>query len=127
MWRVITLAVTRPAPFGAKDLRPELKHEIISQAASMGAANDLRGQTAAKGRHLAASVLMALLEVCTRDAAVIAVAWATSLRRSELTGLRRDDFVQTGAEEGDLTVRASVIKSGLSTCTTARQLTCWIG
>jgi len=36
---------------------------------------------------------------------VIALAWATGLRRSELAGLRRDDFVQTGAEEGDLMVR----------------------
>ena len=73
----------------------------------------VRGKRVPKGRHLAAGELMALLEAClseesaggVRDAAVIAVAWATGLRRSELAGLRRDDVAQTGAEEGDLTVR----------------------
>ncbi len=37
--------------------------------------------------------------------AVIAVAWATGLRWSELAGLLHDDFVQTGAEEKDLRMR----------------------
>jgi site-specific recombinase XerD len=40
-----------------------------------------------------------------RDATVIALAWATGLRRSELAGLTRADYVRTGADEGDLTVR----------------------
>ena len=89
----------------------ELKREIVKQATRVAAVGDVRGQRAPKGRHLAAGELMALLEVCVRegspggvrDAAVIAVAWATGLRRSELAGLRREDFLQTGAEEGDLT------------------------
>ncbi len=91
----------------------ELKRDIVSQAARVAAVGDVRGQRAQKGRHLAAGELMALLEACVRDAsaagmrnaAAIALAWATGLRRSELAGLRREDFLQTGDEEGDLSVR----------------------
>lgn len=74
---------------------------------------EVKQELAAKGRHLAAGELAALLEACSRDgspaggrdAAVMALAWATGLRRSELAGLTRADYVRTGDNEGDLTVR----------------------
>lgn len=90
------------------EMPSEFKREIVKHASRVASVGDVHGQRAPKGRHLAAGELMALLEGCARDespagvrdAALIALAWATGMRRSELAGLRRADFVQTGAEEG---------------------------
>ena len=39
-----------------------------------------------------------------RDAAIIALAWATGARRSELAELQLSNFIKTADDEGDLTI-----------------------
>ena len=40
-----------------------------------------------------------------RDAAIIALAWATGARRSELVGLQLNHYNRTAEDEGDLSIR----------------------
>lgn len=86
--------------------------EIVAQAERVAGVKDVRGERAPKGRHIAPGELSALLHACTdddspagaRDAAIIALAWATGARRSELAELAFSNFVRTGAGEGDLRI-----------------------
>ena len=86
--------------------------EIVAQAERVAAVKDVRSERAPKGRHIASGELVALLQACiddpgsagTRDAAIIALAWATGARRSELAGLTFSSFIRTGDNEGDLSV-----------------------
>ena len=86
------------------------REEIITQTARIVGIKDVTGTRPQKGRHLAPGELAALMQACqndetpagARDAAVIALAWATGARRSELAELQRSNFVKTGDDEGDL-------------------------
>jgi len=94
-------------------LAPDARREIVEQSARIAAVGDVRGKRGQKGRHLSAGELMALLSACARDpktagvrdAALIALAWATGARRAELAGLQLADYRAIGEDEGDLTIR----------------------
>ncbi len=84
--------------------------EIVAQAERVAGVRDVRGERTQKGRHITTGEVKALLEACVndpspagaRDAAIIALGWSTGARRSELAGLKRADYINTGANEGDL-------------------------
>jgi site-specific recombinase XerD len=76
------------------------RDEIITQAARVASIEDVTGERQQKGRHVATEEFQSLLQACwadkspagARDAAIIALAWSTGLRRSEITGLRLEDW-----------------------------------
>lgn len=96
---------------------PELalarRREIVTQSARVAAVRDVRGKRQQKGRHVYPGELRELLRVCmedpkpsgARDAAMIALAWVTGMRRGEIAGLLLSDYTPTGEDEGDLIVR----------------------
>ncbi|MCC7359037.1 MAG: tyrosine-type recombinase/integrase [Anaerolineales bacterium] len=91
--RVADLAYEGELPRAQRD-------EIVTQAARVAAIEDVSGERAPKGRHIAQDELQALLRACladetpagVRDAAVITLAWSTGLRRSEIAGLRLESW-----------------------------------
>jgi site-specific recombinase XerD len=86
--------------------------EVVAQAERVAAVRDVRGERPPQGRHIAPGELAALLRTCTdddspagtRDAALIALAWATGARRSELAELAFANYIPAGADEGDLRI-----------------------
>ena len=76
------------------------RNEIVVQAARVAGIEDVAGQRQQKGRHIGAAEFQLLLQTCSadhspagaRDAAILAVAWSTGMRRSELVGLRLEDW-----------------------------------
>jgi len=81
-------------------LPKEQRDEIATQAARVTAIKDVSGERAPKGRHISAEEFQALLQACqqddspagSRDAALMALAWCTGARRSELTSLKLSDL-----------------------------------
>jgi site-specific recombinase XerD len=104
--RVVDLAYESGMP-------AEQRAVILDQAGRVAAVKDVTGTRPQKGRHIATGELGALMDACAadptpagiRDAAIIALAWATGARRSELAGLTLADFSPTGEGEGDLLIR----------------------
>jgi site-specific recombinase XerD len=105
--RLADLAQDRPV---YTDQERAQRAEIVAHAERVAGVKDVRGERPPKGRHIAAGELAALLSACVddptpagvRDAAVIALAWSTGARRSELAGLAFSNFMRTGEGEGDL-------------------------
>jgi site-specific recombinase XerD len=93
-------------------LAPEVRQEITTQAARVAAVRDVKGDRKPRGRHMTQGELKALIQACqadstpagVRDTAIIAVAWQTGARRSELAGLQLADYVVTGDNEGTLSI-----------------------
>lgn len=87
--------------------------EMIALSERVASVSDVRGKRQTKGRHLAAGELGALLATCendltpagARDAALVALAWATGARRAELAGLTLGDLTPAGEDEGELLIR----------------------
>ena len=81
-------------------LTPERRAEIVTQAERVQTVRNVRGEGEPKGRHVPAGEIRALLQACAadaspagiRDAALVAVAFATGMRRSELAGLALADL-----------------------------------
>jgi site-specific recombinase XerD len=102
--RLADLVFEEPLPKAQRD-------EIVLQATRVAAVHDVKGERDLRGRHLAADELQALLRAChadaspagARDAAMIALAWSTGMRRSEITGLRLNDIKQQ-ADHWDIQV-----------------------
>ena len=94
-------------------LAPARRREIVTQSARVAAVRDVRGKWQQKGRHVYPGELRELLRVCmedpkpagARDAAMIALAWVTGMRRGEIAGLLLSDYTPTGSDEGDLLIR----------------------
>jgi len=93
-------------------LTPKRRAEMIAQAQRSAEVASVRGESAQRGRHVADGEIRALLQACvedgspggTRDAALIAVAFATGMRRAELCGLDLGDV--TSIDEGyELVIR----------------------
>lgn len=80
--------------------------EAAEQAARVATVEDVKGERPEKGRHIDQGELSALMDACmkdktpagTRDAAVIALAWSTGLRRDEISRIQLTDL--TPAEDG---------------------------
>ena len=91
--RLADLVFEEPLPKAQRD-------EIVLQAARVAAVHDVKGEREQRGRHLANDELQALLRICradaspagSRDAALIALAWSTGMRRSEIAALRLNDI-----------------------------------
>ena len=76
------------------------RDEIVTQTARVAGIEDMRGERQLKGRHIGEEEFMLLLKTCradkspagARDAALVAMAWSTGLRRSEIASLRLEDW-----------------------------------
>ena len=87
-------------------LTPERRAEIVAQAERAVTVRNVRGDGGQKGRHVDDGEIRALLQACAadaspagiRDAALIALAFSTGLRRSELSHLTLADLATI--EEG---------------------------
>jgi site-specific recombinase XerD len=98
--RVSDLAFESPMPEQDRD-------EIVTQAARVASIQDVVGERQPKGRHIANVELESLLAACrsdptaigARDAAIVAVAWSTGLRRSEIAGLNLEDWQRTNSQQ----------------------------
>ena len=95
-----------------RGLTPKRRAEMIAQAQRAAEVASVRGESAQRGRHVADGEIRALLQACvedgspggTRDAALIAVAFATGMRRAELCALDLGDVASI--DEGyELTIR----------------------
>ena len=93
-------------------LTTKRRAEMIAQAQRAAEVASVRGESAQRGRHVSDGEIRALLEACmvhdteggTRDAALIAVAFATGMRRAELCALDLGDVASI--DEGyELTIR----------------------
>jgi integrase len=75
--------------------------EIARHAARVATVKDVKGERPERGRHIEQGELSALIEACTsdtspagiRDAAIIALAWSTGLRRDEISRIELADLV----------------------------------
>lgn len=94
-------------------LTPNQRRTLTEQALRVAEVKDVTGTRPQKGRHIAPGELAALMRACAdddspagvRDAAIIALAWNTGARRSELAGLQLADVKWTDDAEADLTIR----------------------
>lgn len=85
---------------------------IIAQAERIAGVGDVKGTRPQKGRHIASGELSALMAACendstpagARDAALIALAWSTGLRRDELAQTDLEDLA-TKTDSAELTIR----------------------
>lgn len=99
--------------FEDRSLTREQREEVSTQAARVAGVTDVTGQRERAGREITSGELSALMAACakdasaagTRDAAIIALAWSTGARRSELAGLTLADVKWLDAESADLVIR----------------------
>lgn len=98
--------------FEDRSLDRDDREEISVQASRVMAVKGVKGTRAEKGRHIETGELSALMQACVadstpagvRDAAIIALAYSTGLRRSELAGLTLADVRWTAKGEADVMV-----------------------
>jgi site-specific recombinase XerD len=95
-------------------LERELRADLSDQALRVAETKDVKGVRLEKGREITEGELSALMGACARDesaagardAALIALAWSTGLRRSELAALQLADVKWTGDDEADITIKS---------------------
>ncbi len=74
--------------------------ELARHAARVATVRDVKGERPERGRHIEQGELSALIDACTsdtspagiRDAAIIALAWSTGLRRDEISRIELADL-----------------------------------
>jgi site-specific recombinase XerD len=113
--RLGELAREIPLPEDTEALAHALERrlKIVEEAVRLAHVPDLPVAHKGTGRRIAAEELSALMASCAadptpggiRDAAIVALAWATGARRSELAGLRLADYKATSEDEGDVTIQ----------------------
>lgn len=89
------------------------REEIVLQASRVAKVKDVTGSRSQRGRHISQGELRALMGTCAtdpspagvRDAAIIALAWATGARRSELASVQLEDYTPNGESEGDIIIK----------------------
>lgn len=99
--------------YEAAGLDKEQREEIVLQASRVAKVKDVTGERSQRGRHITQGELRSLMGTCAtdpspagvRDAAIIALAWATGARRSEVAGLELRDYTPNGESEGDIVTR----------------------
>src|SRR5687768_1547756 len=82
------------------------------QAARIVTVKDVKGERPERGRHIEQGELSALMKACgadptpagVRDAAIIALAWATGLRRDEISRIEPHDLVNQTKDGLDIGV-----------------------
>jgi integrase/recombinase XerC len=88
------------------DLAIEDHIELARHAARVATVRDVKGERPERGRHIEQGELSALMEACMndkspagiRDAAIIALAWSTGLRRDEISRIKLADLVANKTE-----------------------------
>ena len=86
--------------------------EMAEQALRVVAVKDVKGERPERGRHIQQGELSALMDACIsdtspagiRDAAIIAIAWATGLRREEIAGITLADLTNKAQDSLDISV-----------------------
>lgn len=86
--------------------------EMAEQALRVVAVKDVKGERPERGRHIQQGELSALMGACIsdtspagiRDAAIIAIAWATGLRREEIAGITLADLTNKATDSLDISV-----------------------
>ncbi len=90
----------------------ELADLYAKQAARVVTVRDVKGERPEKGRHIEQGELSALMKACTddespagiRDAAIIALAWATGLRRDEIGNIKLTDITNKTEDSLDIVI-----------------------
>jgi len=89
---------------------PELADFYAKHAARVVTVRDVKGERPERGRHIEQGELSALIEACTadtspagiRDAAIIALAWSTGLRRDEIARIDLADLTNKTEDSLDI-------------------------
>jgi site-specific recombinase XerD len=89
------------------------RDEVSTQAARVAVVEDVGGSRVRTGREVTQGELSALMSACAadpsaagvRDAALMALAWSTGARRSELAGLTIADIQWIDDESADLVIK----------------------
>ena len=86
--------------------------ESARQAARVATVRDVKGERPERGRHIDQGELAALIQTClkdkspagVRDAAIIAIAWSTGLRREEIAGIQMTEIVNQTDDGCDVAI-----------------------
>jgi integrase/recombinase XerC len=86
--------------------------QLVKHAAGVATVRDVKGERPEKGRHIEQGELSALIDACIadtspagiRDAAIIALAWSTGLRRDEISNISLTDLVNKTEDGLDLAI-----------------------
>jgi integrase len=92
--------------------------ELARHAARVATVRDVKGERPEKGRHIEQGELSALIEACVndkgkagkinpaviRDAAIIALAWSTGLRRDEISRIQLADLTNQTEDSLDIAI-----------------------
>jgi integrase len=86
--------------------------ELVKHAARVATVNDVKGERPETGRHIEQGELYALIQACVndtspagiRDAAIIALAWSTGLRRDEISRIQLSDLVNKTEDGLDIAI-----------------------
>ena len=86
--------------------------ELARHAARVATVRDVKGERPETGRHIEQGELSALIEVCMsetspagiRDAAIIALAWSTGLRRDEISRIELEDLLNKTEDSLDIVI-----------------------
>ena len=101
--------------------------QLVRHAARVATVRDVKGERPERGRHIEQGELSALIQACVsdkspagiRDAAIIALAWSTGLRRDEISRIELTDLVNKTDDRLDIAivgkggkVRAAYVNDG---------------
>ena len=95
------------------DLAIDYGHpEDAQHAARVATVQDVKGERPERGRHIEQGELSALIEACTsdpspagiRDAAIIALAWSTGLRRDEISRITLSNLTNQTEDTLDISI-----------------------
>jgi integrase len=86
--------------------------ELARHAARVATVRDVKGERPERGRHIEQGELSALIEACIkdtspagiRDAAIIALAWSTGLRRDEISRIQLSDLTNQTEDSIDIAI-----------------------
>ena len=86
--------------------------EMARHAARVATVRDVKGERPERGRHIEQGELSALIEACMkdkspagiRDAAIIALAWSTGLRRDEISRIELADLTNKQEDSLDIAI-----------------------
>jgi site-specific recombinase XerD len=86
--------------------------ELARQAARVATVKDVKGERPERGRHIEQGELSGLIDACTsdsspagiRDAAIIALAWSTGLRRDEISRIELSDLTNRNEDGLDIAI-----------------------
>jgi integrase len=84
--------------------------ELARHASRVATVSDVKGERPERGRHIEQGELSALIEACVsdtspagiRDAAIIALAWSTGLRRDEISRIELADLTNQTEDSLDI-------------------------